>query len=99
MFISETNRGRIRRTVVEGAPDLIVEIVSPDSQNRDRRDKYLEYGDAGVREYWLIDPLSQTLDAYAQMPRDPPGRGTHRFKGPARFLSSPGVALRESVPA
>jgi Uma2 family endonuclease len=65
MFISEANRGRIRRTVVEGAPDLIVEIVSPDSQNRDRRDKYLEYADAGVREYWLIDPLSQTLDAYA----------------------------------
>jgi Uma2 family endonuclease len=65
MFISEANRGRIRRTVVEGAPDLIIEIVSPDSQNRDRRDKYLEYAEAGVREYWLIDPVSQTLDAYA----------------------------------
>jgi len=65
MFISEANRGRIRRTVVEGAPDLIIEIVSPDGQNRDRRDKYLEYAEAGVREYWLVDPLSQTLDAYA----------------------------------
>jgi Uma2 family endonuclease len=65
MFIAEGTRKRIRPTVIEGPPDLIMEIVSPDSQNRDRRDKYLEYEVAGVREYWLIDPLSRTLDVYA----------------------------------
>lgn len=65
MFIAERNRHRIRRTFIDGPPDLVIEIVSPDSQNRDRREKYLEYEAAGVREYWVIDPLSQTLDVYA----------------------------------
>src|SRR5262249_54283208 len=39
----------------EGAADLVVEIVSPESQERDRTTKYEEYQRAGVREYWLID--------------------------------------------
>jgi Uma2 family endonuclease len=63
-FIAEAHRSRIRATFIDGPPDLVVEIVSPDSQNRDRRDKYAEYQIAGVREYWVIDPLSQTFDAY-----------------------------------
>ena len=39
-----------------GAADLVVEIVSPDSVTRDRRDKLAEYAAAGVPEYWVIDP-------------------------------------------
>ena len=62
MFVAGENRARIRPTVINGPPDLMVEIVSPDSQNRDRREKYLEYEAASVREYWIIDPLSRTLD-------------------------------------
>jgi Uma2 family endonuclease len=50
---------------VEGAPDLIIEIVSPESEARDWREKYLEYQAAGVREYWVIDPMSGYLEAYA----------------------------------
>ena len=65
MFISNARRRRIRPTFIDGAPDLIIEIVSPDSQNRDRRDKYADYESAGVREYWIIDPVSQTLEAFA----------------------------------
>lgn len=49
----------------EGVPDLIVEIVSPDSQARDWREKYLEYEAVGVREYWVSDPMSQRVEAYA----------------------------------
>jgi len=48
----------------EGAPDLIIEITAPESQTRDRREKYLEYEKAGVREYWIIDPISEQLEAY-----------------------------------
>ena len=65
MFISEARRHRIKPTYVDGAPDLIVEIISPDSRNRDRRDKYVEYQAAGVREYWIIDPVLRRVDAYA----------------------------------
>jgi Uma2 family endonuclease len=64
MFISRSRLGLLKRTSLDGAPDLIVEIISPDSQSRDRREKYQEYEKAGVCEYWIIDPLSQTVELY-----------------------------------
>jgi Uma2 family endonuclease len=63
MFISKTRLNIINPTYLDGPPDLIMEIISPDSQSRDRREKYEEYEKAGVREYWIIDPLSKTLEA------------------------------------
>jgi Uma2 family endonuclease len=50
---------------VEGAPDLIMEIVSKDSVARDWREKYLEYEAAGVREYWIVDPIMERVEAYS----------------------------------
>jgi Uma2 family endonuclease len=64
LFVSTERSGQLRPNHLEGPPDLSMEIVSPDSQSRDRRDKYLEYEKAGVREYWIVDPLSQTVEAY-----------------------------------
>jgi len=66
IFFIATKRMRILKTQhVEGPPDLIIEIVSPESEARDWREKYLEYQSAGVREYWVIDPMSEHLEAYA----------------------------------
>ena len=48
----------------QGSPDLIVEVVSPDSQSRDRVTKFREYEAAGVLEYWLPDPTLRTFEAY-----------------------------------
>jgi Uma2 family endonuclease len=62
MFISHDRLHLLKPTYLDGAPDLLIEIVSPDSQSRDRRDKYLEYEKAGVREYWIVDPLSKTVE-------------------------------------
>lgn len=53
-----TNRG------IEGAPDLIVEIVSPGSRSRDRITKFNLYAQHGVPEYWIIDAVSRTLERY-----------------------------------
>jgi Uma2 family endonuclease len=64
MFISKERSALLEEFQVNGAPDLIVEIVSPESQSRDRREKFLEYQAAGVREYWLVDPMSQTVEIY-----------------------------------
>ncbi|MCG8584730.1 MAG: Uma2 family endonuclease [Pirellulales bacterium] len=49
---------------IEGAPDLAIELVSPDSESRDWREKYQEYEIAGVREYWVIDPMSRHAEFY-----------------------------------
>jgi Uma2 family endonuclease len=63
LFVPKERMDLIRSTHLEGAPDLLIEIVSPDSQSRDRREKYLEYEKAGVKEYWIVDPLSKTVEA------------------------------------
>ncbi len=44
-----------------GAPDLIVEILSPGTANKDLKVKFAKYERAGVREYWIIDPLKKSL--------------------------------------
>jgi Uma2 family endonuclease len=64
MFVAHARLHLLRPTYFEGAPDLIFEIISPDSQSRDRREKFDEYEKAGVREYWIVDPLSKTVEAY-----------------------------------
>jgi Uma2 family endonuclease len=56
----------LQETQFNGAPDLIVEVISADSQTRDRREKFNEYEAAGVLEYWLPDPISRSFEAYAR---------------------------------
>jgi len=65
-FIAQENMHRLTEERVMGPPDLIVEIISPDSIYCDRQDKFREYCQAGVREYWIIDPRpgKQRADFY-----------------------------------
>jgi len=42
-----------------GAPDLVIEILSPSNSQRDLKDKYELYQEAGVREYWLVHPQDE----------------------------------------
>jgi Uma2 family endonuclease len=56
LFVTQENLNRLTEERLMGPPDLIVEIVSADSVQRDRDDKFQEYREAGVREYWIIDP-------------------------------------------
>ena len=55
-FISKENLDRLTEDKLVGPADLIIEIISTDSVRRDRDDKFKEYQEAGVREYWIIDP-------------------------------------------
>jgi len=86
MLISKGRLHIIGDTLIDGAPDLIIEVVSPDSQERDRREKFIEYEKAGVLEYWIVDPLSRTVHAYAlaegafaPLPLDDDGRIASRI--------------------
>ncbi len=68
LCISSENPGIVHPTFFEGAPDLVVEIVSPDSVSRDHVDKFREYERAGVREYWIIDPQDSRAAFFALLP-------------------------------
>ena len=54
----------------EGAPDFIVEVVSPSSRRMDYATKNALYSDAGVREYWIVDPALRRTTVY-YYERDP----------------------------
>ena len=63
-FLSRQHADRVKGTFVEGPADLVVEIVSPSSRGTDRGDKFYEYEQAGVAEYWLIDPEREAVEVY-----------------------------------
>lgn len=64
LFVAKERLSIIKLNHIEGPPDLTIEIVSPDSVARDWREKYQDYETAGVREYWVIDPMSERMEAY-----------------------------------
>jgi len=64
LFVSSARAGIITDNCVEGAPDLIVEILSPGTFKTDRNDKMKLYLRSGVPEYWIADPKSRTIEVY-----------------------------------
>ena len=50
---------------IEGAPDFVIEVLSPSTAVRDMKDKLHEYFKAGVREYWVIDPDMFIIDVFS----------------------------------
>jgi Uma2 family endonuclease len=64
LFVARENAPRLKATLLDGPADLVVEIVSPDSRTRDRGDKFYEYEQGGVREYWLIDSQRKQAEFY-----------------------------------
>ncbi len=64
LFIAQDRVEIIKENHIEGAPDLVIEIVSPDSVERDWYEKHMEYERAGVREYWVIDPRHERMVIY-----------------------------------
>lgn len=70
VFLSQERLDRYSagRGRVIGAPDLVVEIVSPASASRDRVAKFNAYREAGVSWYWLIDSQSLAIEEYRLMP-------------------------------
>jgi Uma2 family endonuclease len=64
LFVSKGRSDIVKTNHIEGPPDLVVEFISPDSVSRDYRDKFHDYEAGGVREYWIIDPLSHRFELY-----------------------------------
>jgi len=77
LFVSNQRRGIVGEKQMTGAPDLVVEILSPSTAHRDRGVKLDLYARCGVREYWIVDPDEDTVDVW----RFGDGPGHERFAG------------------
>ena len=89
LFVSHDRIGIVTPDNVQGAPDLVVEILSPATAERDRTIKLDLYAQHGVKEYWIVDPDAKTIMVLL--------RGESRFEvdgiyGEGQTLRSPTLA-------
>ncbi|MDB5029597.1 Uma2 family endonuclease [Mucilaginibacter sp.] len=65
LYISEQRKAELVKNVIEGAPNLVIEILSPSNAYYDLRQKKDIYEKYGVKEYIIIDPVQENADLYA----------------------------------
>jgi len=65
LYITEDRRSEIIKERIEGAPDLIIEILSPSNAYYDLRQKKDIYEKHGVKEYIIVDPIQQNAEVHA----------------------------------
>lgn len=58
------DKNKISDRGCEGAPDMIIEVVSPSTQSNDYGIKLFKYRNAGVREYWIVNPVTKSVNVY-----------------------------------
>lgn len=90
MVVLNDHLARLKTNHLDGPADLVVEIVSPESGTRDRGQKFEEYEQFGVPEYWLIDPIRHevrvthlTKKKFIMKSASTPSGGSHRWCCPA----------------
>ena len=64
LFVSQERVNTVVRERIEGAPDLVVEVLSPSTFHKDLRKKMAVYSQFGVQEYWIVDPETQSMELY-----------------------------------
>jgi len=105
IFISKPRLNLLRKTFLDGPADLAIEVVSPESIERDRITKLMEYAAGGVLEYWLLDPNLQEaifygLDPQGQYQAKPlDSAGKYYSQVIAGFWLKPEWLWREPLPA
>ncbi|MCL1878542.1 MAG: Uma2 family endonuclease [Defluviitaleaceae bacterium] len=58
------DKNKIDKNGINGAPDMVIEILSPSTRKKDKIFKKQKYQQYGVREYWIVDPETQFVDVY-----------------------------------
>lgn len=87
-FVTKARENIIGETMLREPPDVVFEIVSADSAARDWREKYQEYEEFGIREYWVIDPRQEAFDVY----------GLNQSGKYERLLVEQGIVRSRAIP-
>lgn len=64
IFIANDNLHHLKEDGFYGAPDLVIEILSPGTWRVDKEDKKDEYERSGVKEYWMVEPRDKTTEGF-----------------------------------
>jgi Uma2 family endonuclease len=97
IFVSNERRAIITDHGIEGAPDLLVEALSPATARYDKGSKRKIYARTGVKELWLVNPEARTLQVYLLAKDSETPSATHRAN--ATFTSSllPGLKIKTAT--
>lgn len=64
VYISKSRLSKLKERGIFGAPDWVIEILSPSTSDMDLRLKHQLYQRFGVREYWIVDPIEKKVEVY-----------------------------------
>jgi len=70
LFVRRERTSSVEEAEVVGAPDFIVEVLSPSTADRDLGMKRTLYARSGVREYWIVEPADKRIEAFVLGTRD-----------------------------
>jgi len=93
IFVSNDQQSIITNANIQGAPALVIEVVSPSTLTRDRDLKRSIYAEHGVQEYWLVDPDARTISVLALQGKTFREIGNYRATDTLSSPTLPGLAL------
>ena len=93
VFVSRERLHIIKERGIEGAPDLVVEILSRRTQSRDRGVKMKRYAAAGIPYYWIVVPRTRSIEEYRLTPSGYERIGTHGPGDTFRPALFPGLEI------
>ena len=96
LFVSDQHRGIVTEDNIQGAPDLVIEVLSPSTASHDRELKLRLYARFGVVEYWIVDPHNETVQALRLQPAGQPAIRTYT-EGPVVSETLPGFSMELSA--
>lgn len=88
VLVKKENLSILAERGLNGAPDLVVEIISPSNGFKDRNQKKDLYKKFGVKEYWIVDPGNRTIEIY----------DFAKGENPALYLANDGSVISNLLP-
>jgi len=104
MVVLKSNPHKLTDTYMDGAADICIEVVSPESGERDHGEKFIEYEKAGVPEYWILDKLRKEsrfyrlTDSGVYSPQKPDSDGNYRTVTLPQFILHVPTLWQQSLP-